>query len=100
VQLNGTLINCLKSHVNAYPAGTIVELSTGDIAVVARHNDENNRLPIVKLMFSSSGKPFKDITLNLAESKTIFIKQVLNREESGRIAGQYLRTLTEADATA
>lgn len=100
VQLNGSMINCLKSHVNAYPSGTVVELSTGDIAVVSRHNGDDNRRPVVKLMFSSSGKPFQDITLNLAESETIFIKKVLDRQESGRIASQYLRIHTETDATA
>lgn len=90
-KLSGEIIDLLRSHVNPYPPGTIVELTTGDIAMVAGYDQDDCMRPPVKLMFSGTGKIYGEVCANLADSETIYIKRVLERREGGRIAAEYLR---------
>lgn len=90
-QIKGQLIDYLQTCINPYPPGTIVELSNGDIAIVAGYNDNDTERPSVKPIFSASGQAYDKHILNLEGSPHIHIVRILDPQQGRQVAAQYLR---------
>jgi HD-GYP domain-containing protein (c-di-GMP phosphodiesterase class II) len=93
--IKGRLIDQLQTYINPYPLGTIVELSNGDIAVVAECNDNDAERPAVKPIFSASGQVCEKPIINLGESGHINIVRILDPQLGRQVAAQYLRQKIE-----
>ncbi|MDD2997855.1 MAG: HD-GYP domain-containing protein [Erysipelotrichia bacterium] len=58
-----------------YPAGSLVELNDGSIALVLKNNPVSVVRPVIKIVIDSSGRKLKErIEINLLEYKELFIK--------------------------
>lgn len=96
IQLQGRLIDHLKVYINPYPPGTIVELSNGDIAIVARSSSRREmERPVVKAIFSAEGHPYENKILELEQHPDINITKILDPQQGRRVAAQYLRLKME-----
>ena len=72
-----SLVTLFLKHVAPYPAGTIVELTTGEKAVVVRQHLDCLLRPIV-MVFEKDGKKLpRSFEYDLVTNPTIMIKQVL-----------------------
>jgi len=91
VKIKSKFIDHLQDCINPYPAGTIVELSNGDIAIVASNNNNQADRPVVKPIFSALGHAYKNQVLDLEQHPDIDIAGILDPEQSRRVAAQYLR---------
>lgn len=98
IQIEGQMIDHLQMHIKPYPTGTLVELSTGDTAIVAQGNDIDLDRPVVKPIFSAAGQIYDDYTLYLQQRSDIHIVRVLDAQQSRQIAAQYLRLKVPSSA--
>lgn len=75
-------IDLLLVQINLYPPGTVVRLSTQDIAIVTKENPEETMQPQVRLLFNTSQKPYEiDRVVNLAAYKTVNIQKTYSYSE-------------------
>lgn len=90
-KLDGEFIEMLTHHISLIPNGTVVLLSTGDIAVVIKENTKYPYAPVVKLLFNSSHQKYNNSkNVDLLERKTIRIKRILSSGEASKILCEYL----------
>jgi HD-GYP domain-containing protein (c-di-GMP phosphodiesterase class II) len=67
------------SVVGIFPISTFVQLSSGEIGVVTRNNQDNLFLPEVKLVLDPAGKQYsKEILVNLSTDTYRYIVSALN----------------------
>jgi len=66
----------LLQVIDVYPPGTIVELGSGQIAIVIRNNPNSPTRPILRLIIDSSEKKMGE-QIDLMQELTLFIKKVL-----------------------
>ena len=65
--------------VGIFPISTFVQLSSGEVGVVTRNNQENLFLPEVKLVLDPTGKQYsKEILVNLLTDTYRHIVAALN----------------------
>jgi hypothetical protein len=65
--------------VGIFPISTFVQLSSGEIGVVTRNNQDNLFLPEVKLVLDPAGKQYsKEILVNLSTDTYRYIVSALN----------------------
>lgn len=77
------LIKAFLHHIAAYPAGTLVKLNSGEIAVVVDNIPGYTKQPKVCILFSEDGHPLTEPKeLWLAEDYRIFITKVINDESA------------------
>lgn len=100
-KINIEYIDLLAEHIIPYPPGTLVVLSTGDIAIVAGENPDNLSKPKIKLLLDSRHKKYDIIReIDLSKYETIKIKKGLNNAETGKIIDQYaLREIISRENT-
>lgn len=72
-ELDREIFHHLLKVANIYPAGTLVELSDGRLAIVVKENKEAQTRPTVQII--ESGK--REDTLNLMEHLTVFITRTI-----------------------
>lgn len=90
-QLSPKFVDMLAKHVNLYPTGTVVTLTTGDIAVVTQENHINYSSPQVRLLFNADEQVYdKDIVIDLALDDTISISNTLSPADSDKNLVLYL----------
>jgi len=76
------LIKILLEKVGVFPLGSLVELSTKEIARVVKLNYEVSLRPVVEIIYDASGKvPKETQTLDLTTQPTIYIKGGILKEE-------------------
>src|SRR5690606_18530637 len=62
------VVEQFNQAVGIYPTGILVELNTGEVAVVVAHNTARKLLPTVKVVLDEERKPVRDGRLiNLLE---------------------------------
>src|SRR5690606_23462302 len=68
VEFQEDLVEQFIRAVGIYPTGSLVELNTGEVAVVVAHNPARKLLPTVKVVLDAERKPVRDGRLiNLLE---------------------------------
>lgn len=89
-KINKEYLDLLAEHIVPYPVGTLVVLSTGDIAVITGQNENNFSKPRVKLLLDNNRKKYDLIReVDLSHFETIYIKKALNNDEAVQIISQY-----------
>lgn len=94
-KINKDYLDLLADHIIPYPVGSLVVLSTGDIAVITSQNNDDFSKPKVKLLLDNNRKKYdkvREIDLSLFE--TIYIKKAFNNDEAYKILAEY--ALSEA----
>jgi len=90
-QLSPKFVDMLAKHVNLYPTGTVVTLTTGDLAVVTQENHNHYSTPQVKLLFNADQQVYdKGIPIDLAADTTISISSIQSPADSEKIICLYL----------
>ncbi|MTI81430.1 MAG: HD-GYP domain-containing protein [Firmicutes bacterium] len=76
------IVKAFLDHVAAYPAGTIVQLNTGEIAVVMETEKGMALSPRVKVLYDSNGRNYKKpMDLHLIEFTDKMIIKVMEEDE-------------------
>ncbi len=94
-----SIISCriadkLFSHINIYPPGTIVELSTRELGVVIEDNPRHPKKPRLKLLFNQDQQIYRfNQELELAENDSITITKVLNHAQAEQTMLTFLEYL-------
>jgi len=84
-------VDILSKHINLYPPGTVVTLTTGDIAIVTHENLKDHKTPQVKLLFNSNQQVYHiDYPIDLAAASTISISNVHTPADAEQIICLYL----------
>lgn len=65
-----------------YPAGSLVELSSGEVAVVVRPGGGDAERPAIKIVADREGRPLAPRTVRLEETPTLQITRVLDPSET------------------
>ncbi|GAB6158850.1 HD-GYP domain-containing protein [Desulfotomaculum varum] len=85
------IIQPFLANIAAYPAGTVVELSSREVAVVVRTKKGFSLYPRVRLLYDKTRKPVTDlIEIELSEHRNVVINRVLGEVElitAGQEAG-------------
>lgn len=85
------IIEPFLSNIAAYPAGTVVELSSREIAVVMRTTKGLPLSPRVRLLYDKAARPVTTlIELELSDYRNVVISRVLDELES--LAGDQAMT--------
>jgi HD-GYP domain-containing protein (c-di-GMP phosphodiesterase class II) len=84
-----TLLNAFNQCIGTYPVGCVVEMSTGEIAMVVEVNEELKLKPKIMLLTTADKQPCPKKIVNLAETKTsndgnpYIIKSIVRPEKYG-----------------
>jgi HD-GYP domain-containing protein (c-di-GMP phosphodiesterase class II) len=85
------LIKILIDRIGMFPVGSIVKLSSREIAQVIKMNYDSAMTPVVQVLFHSSGRPLKERKIiDLKESPEVVIKKELNKEDVVRLQDKLL----------
>lgn len=69
-------LKALLDKISIYPVGSLVELSSGEIAMVAGVNRQSPLRPLVKIVVDHQGHKLEEPrVVNLAEHITVYIKK-------------------------
>lgn len=93
-KLSHRLIDALFAHVDIYPAGSVVSLSSGDLAVVVKKNPRDARRPKLKLLFDINNQVYgRNQILNLALPgyEDVAIVKALGNSEAEEIMINFLK---------
>lgn len=80
------IVKAFLSQVAAYPSGTLVQLSSGETAIVVENYKNFPLLPKVRILLEPDGSqanPLREISL--AGQTTVVIKRVLDEEEVQKV---------------
>ncbi len=89
--LSPEFVDLLLTHINLYPPGTVVVLTTKDIAIVTKENPEEPRRPQVKLLFNAQQQAYAgERVVNLADYKTIYITKTHSNSDGHNYIARYL----------
>ncbi len=98
--LSPRFVDILNQHINTFPSGTVVVLSTGDTAVVSQENVKEFAKPQVRLLFNSMNQAYKnDHMVDLAVCSNIHITKICNTKEAVEIICRYFSHGMGADKT-
>lgn len=83
------VVRAFLQNVAAYPAGTIVALSNGEIGVVVENRRGLTLYPRVRILFEAGGTPVTEVRERfLAEERTVTVVRVLDEGELGVLRGR------------
>lgn len=72
------IVNTLLDFTAVYPVGTVVKLSSGELAVVIRQNKQFPERPVLRIVKEADGKTIDEAKIyNLLEVMNVFIEKVL-----------------------
>ena len=84
------IVRAFLHNISAYPSGSMVQLNSGEIAVVIETPKGYSLLPIVRLIFDKQGNPINQFKeLNLSKESGIFVVRVLPEEEIQPLVEKY-----------
>jgi HD-GYP domain-containing protein (c-di-GMP phosphodiesterase class II) len=91
-QLATKYVEILADHVSKYPVGSIVTLSTGDIAVITKENPNDYSTPQVKLLFDFNEKVYSlNRYIDLNNYRTIKINKIHNTATAEKYITAYYK---------
>jgi len=77
------VLRALVFTLSIYPIGTYVELANKSVGVVIRTNPASPKLPVVRLLLNTQGKPYPDLPMvQVEESGELSIQRPLTAEEA------------------
>lgn len=76
------LVRAFLENLALYPTGTLVRLSTGEVAVVVKTVRGLARFPLVKVVLDAEGRRVEPYELFLAECQDVVITEVISPEEA------------------
>lgn len=87
---NLNIVQSFLEQIAAYPAGYLVQLSTGEIAIVVDNKKGFTILPRVRVIMNQSGKAlFPQREIRLWEQTKIFVQKILSEELTNKIINKY-----------
>ena len=96
-RLSGThfdpsVVDSFAHMLGLYPVGTVVRLSTGEVAVVSRLNPEQGERPVVKLIYGRDGNPLKEpVEVDLSVQTGISIAGTAEPATRGFDVGRFFK---------
>jgi hypothetical protein len=87
--LDATLVDCFNRCIGTYPVGCVVEMSSGEIAMVVEENEAQRLRPKVILLTNPEKEKIAKKVVNLAdiefinEHSSYFIKAIVNADTYG-----------------
>lgn len=84
-----TLVNSFNRCIGTYPVGCVVEMSSGEIALVVEKNEEQRLRPKILLLTDQQKQKIPETVVNLAdlefteEGDSYFIKAIVDAENYG-----------------
>ena len=80
VKFDAFLLKLFANIIGAYPAGTLVLLSSRELALVAKANREQPVRPVVRLIGNASGlyDEYHEIDLSLPEHQSITVERIID----------------------
>jgi len=89
--LSAQFVDLLLTHINLYPPGTVVVLTTKDIAIVTRENANDPTRPQLKLLFNARQQPYEmNRLIELEAYKTVFITKSFSAAEGFEYISRFL----------
>ena len=83
-QFDETLVKKFIKCMGIHPTGSLVKLKTGKLALVLESNENTPLQPIVKIIYSTTGKHYLDVkVIDLAKTPTEEIESTVDPKESG-----------------
>lgn len=80
------VVTAMISNIAVYPAGTIIQLNTGDIGIVTHVNSESPHRPIVRIVVDSSLRRVRNPhEIDLAKMTTIIPVRSISERELGKL---------------
>ncbi len=80
--LDKRIVSAFISNIAIYPIGTIVELNTGDIAIVVDVNREHPNRPVLKVIYHKNNRQLATPhEIDLSKLTTVVIRGTLTLEE-------------------
>ena len=77
------ILKAFLVQMSVYPIGSIVELNDKSVGVVISSSTQKPLRPIIKLIYDSDGNKIEKTTIiNLIEKTPLFIKNVVNEDQS------------------
>lgn len=70
--LNATLVSRFAHSIGLFPVGSLIELSTSEVAVVLAHNRVDRLKPLIMILLNAEKKPYdapKTVDLSLSEAE-------------------------------
>jgi HD-GYP domain-containing protein (c-di-GMP phosphodiesterase class II) len=90
-QLSSYFIDLLFGHINLYPPGTVVKLTTRDTAMVIKENPNDSKRPVVRLLYNAQQQIYdKDHVVDLSVYKTVFIILIVNSADAAKYIASYI----------
>jgi len=81
-KLDPELSDAFMNNIVLYPAGSIVEMKTGEMGIVLRNSRYNLTRPVVRLVVDSNKVPLKPfIEVDLKENRNYSIKKVYDDDD-------------------
>jgi hypothetical protein len=68
----------LALRVAAFPNGTFLRLTTGELAVVVRQDPRNSERPVVRLLADAGNRPVEQVEVALAEAPELGVALVVD----------------------
>ncbi len=80
VKFDAFLLKMFVNIIGAYPAGTLVLLTSQELALVLRANDENPVRPVVRVIGNESGlyAEYKEVDLSQPEFESIDVERIID----------------------
>lgn len=76
------VLKVLIKQMGVYPIGSFVQLSSGEIGIVAKTNTQSALRPIVRIFFDSEGKKIEqEKIIDLLKAPTVFIKKPIHEKD-------------------
>ncbi len=85
-QFEPVILESFLANVAEFPIGTVVALSSGEIAVVVDSNREKPILPVVRVIFNKRLKPLSVVKeIDLTKDASVHVSRVLGEEEVAQL---------------
>lgn len=83
-QFDETLVKKFIKCMGIHPTGSLVKLKTGKLALVVESNESAPLQPVVKIIYSTTGKHYLDVrVIDLAKTPTEEIESAVDPKEYG-----------------
>ncbi|MGI6551427.1 MAG: HD-GYP domain-containing protein [Syntrophomonadales bacterium] len=85
-QFEPTILEVLISNIAEFPIGSVVTLSSGEIAVVVDTNKEKPTQPVVRVVFNKRWKPLTTVReIDLIKDTSVQISRILTEAEVSQL---------------
>lgn len=78
-------VAAFQKNIAIYPLGTILELNTGELAVVIDINRKTPEQPVVRVLFDQQHKSITPYELDLSKNSSIVVENLLSERQIKRL---------------